>query len=396
MVEPADREFLRSIFLMEAWETVAALEAGVVDAGLGNAEALHVVTHRLKGAASLHGFPAVAAIAAELETLLESTPFDAARLATLLAELKRALDARADGTSDAPIVEPAPPVAGEAGDGVELVLDDPVRRELAAFFASNADVASYFVPEATEHLEAMTTALLALERGGGDEDLARLFRSMHTIKGAAYVVGCVRVGELAHRAEDLLVAVREGDATLSPPALEALFVTVDVLKLMLGLTSNPAASITAVAADVRGRLEALLIAPSAASAVTDAPAAPAPPVAPIAALPESPAPTVAPTPPAPPRRALPSSAAARRAPRQTIRVNLERLDALMDLIGELVTGRSRIDRRLEELERLSASPFASLSRLSEAVTELERRQLEPRGATPAPHAKPEKPARPGE
>ena len=82
-----------------------------------------------------------------------------------------------------------------------------------------------------------------------------MFRSMHTIKGAAYVVGCVRVGELAHRAEDLLVAVREGDASLSPPALEALFAAVDALKLMLGLTANPDASVTAVAADVHGRLK---------------------------------------------------------------------------------------------------------------------------------------------
>ena len=105
MVEPADREFLRSIFLMEAWETVAALETGVEDAGRGDREALHVVTHRLKGAASLYGYPAVAAIAAELEILLESTPFEAARLAALLAELKRALDAPADATSDATSVE---------------------------------------------------------------------------------------------------------------------------------------------------------------------------------------------------------------------------------------------------------------------------------------------------
>jgi chemosensory pili system protein ChpA (sensor histidine kinase/response regulator) len=381
MVAPADREFLRSIFLMEAWETVAALEDGAGAAARGELDTLYVLTHRLKGAASLHGFPAVANLASELEALLEPTAFDATRLSILLAELRRALDS--------PVAEAAPatstvaPAPTEDTDGAGQVLDDPVRREIAEFLASNADVAAYFVPEATEHLEAMTTALLALERGAGEEDLARLFRSMHTIKGAAYVVGCVRVGELAHRAEDLLVAVREGDATLSPSALDALFVTVDVLKLMLGLTSNPTASITAVAADVRGRLESLLMAPSAASAISDPLPAALSPV-PIAALPEAPSPSLAPpSASAPRRRALPASAAARRAPRQTIRVNLERLDALMDLIGELVTGRSRVDRRLEELDRLSASLFASRARLAEAVTEFEHRQLDPRRAAPA-------------
>ena len=29
MVEPADQEFLRSIFLMEAWDTLAAIEDGI-------------------------------------------------------------------------------------------------------------------------------------------------------------------------------------------------------------------------------------------------------------------------------------------------------------------------------------------------------------------------------
>jgi chemosensory pili system protein ChpA (sensor histidine kinase/response regulator) len=74
----------------------------------------------------------------------------------------------------------------------------------------------------------------------------------------------------------------------------------------------------------------------------------------------------------------------RRPARQTIRVNLERLDTLMDLVGELVTGRSRVDRRLDELDRLSVSLFASRARLAQAVSEFERRQLDPRRATTMP------------
>lgn len=391
MVEPADQEFLRSIFLMEAWETVAALEDGAGAAARGELDELYVVTHRLKGAASLYGFAAVTDLASELEDVLGASPVKPERLSRLLGALKRALDAVATGSTAPAVPAPAPTLPAPAAipdPEPAPVLDDPMRRELAEFFASNADIASYFLPEATEHLEAMTTALLALERGGGDEDLARLFRSMHTIKGAAYVVGCVRVGELAHRAEDLLVAVREGDTMLSPQILDALFVTVDVLKLMLGLTPNPAASITAVAADVRGRLESLLVAPLASTAVEPDVPAPAVPVELVAAVPEPSAPAVAA--PASRPRPMPPSAAARRS--QTIRVNLERLDALMDLIGELVTGRSRVDRRLEDLDRLSASLFASRARLAQAVTEFERRQLDPKRATPATRPVADKPA----
>jgi chemosensory pili system protein ChpA (sensor histidine kinase/response regulator) len=382
MVEPADHDFLRSLFLMEAWETVAALEDGAAAAARGELDDLYVVTHRLKGAALLHGFAGVADVASELEELLGVVPFDAVRLSSLLITLKRALDAVAVGA--APAAAP-PPTIAHADD--RPVLDDPVRRELAEFFASNADVAAYFVPEATEHLEAMATALLALERGGGDEDLARLFRSMHTIKGAAYVVGCVRVGELAHRAEDLLVAVREGDAMLSPAVLEALFVTVDVLKLMLGLAPNPAASMTNAAAEAGSRLESLLAAAPAQARVELEAAPPAAPVPPRSAASEAPAAAAHPTTfPAVRPRALPVSAGTRRPPRQTIRVNLERLDTLMDLIGELVTGRSRVDRRLDELDRLSAALFSSRARLAQAVAEFERRQLGPRRSAVPPRA----------
>ena len=65
MPEPADQELLRSIFLMEAWDTLVALEQGVgtlclepvsIEAG----EGLFVVQTPAKGAASLHGFPGVA------------------------------------------------------------------------------------------------------------------------------------------------------------------------------------------------------------------------------------------------------------------------------------------------------------------------------------------------
>ena len=65
MAEPAEQEFLRSIFLMEAWDTVAALDRAAATLGrAGGVDELFVVTHRLKGAASLHGFSKIAALAA--------------------------------------------------------------------------------------------------------------------------------------------------------------------------------------------------------------------------------------------------------------------------------------------------------------------------------------------
>jgi chemosensory pili system protein ChpA (sensor histidine kinase/response regulator) len=378
MAEPAEQEFLRSIFLMEAWDTVAALDRAAATLGrAGGVDELFVVTHRLKGAASLHGFSKIAALAAELEDALGARPPDARKLSTLVGHLRRVLDAAADGVPSPAPASPGVPTAGSPGvpavAGASRASADPLRKELETFFAGNADVLAYFLPEATEHLEGVTAALSALERGPDGAELARLFRAVHTLKGAAYVVGCVRVGEVAHRMEDVLVAAREGSRPLTPAAIEILFAADGALRLMLGLAPDPRASVTEVVAGVRARLDALLTGAPVPAAAPGHEPMPAPPAlalpSPLAALARAPRPS--------PARVEP-----RRAPRQTIRVNLERLDALMDLVGELVIGRERVDRRLDEVDRLSAALLASRARLAQYVADYERREFDPRHSMP--------------
>src|SRR5688572_20139945 len=261
MPEPADQELLRSIFLMEAWDTLVALEQGVgtlclepvsIEAG----EGLFVVTHRLKGAASLHGFPGVAALADDVVRILESLPGAEAperqeavtRIDALVARLKTALDTVATTGSDG--IERSPGgVNGKETGGppppAAVTNPDPVRADLQIFFADNADVLSYFVPEASEHLDGMASALLELQSGGDADDIDMLFRAVHTLKGAAYVVGCRRVGEVAHRIEDLLVEARDGDLTMTAPMIESVFAVMDVMRLMLGMSADASANMTA-------------------------------------------------------------------------------------------------------------------------------------------------------
>ncbi|HEX9819901.1 MAG TPA: Hpt domain-containing protein [Methylomirabilota bacterium] len=352
MDEPSDQDVLRSIFLVEAWDTLAVIEEGIGRLAAGAEPAwdeLFVVTHRLKGAASLHGFPGVAALAGAVELAFAPLPgasraageIAVGELAALLEALKSALDTPAPET---------PP--------------DPVRRELARFFADGDEVLAYFLPEAAEHLEAMTGAIVALEREGRSEaGLAELFRAVHTLKGAAFVVGCTPIGELAHGLEDLLVAVREGRTPMTPPALDASLATVDALKLMLDPAGAAAVDLTAVVVRLRERLTSLLgaaepmprAAPVEAAAIVPVPARPRP---------------ISPPPPRSPARAP--------AGRQTIRVPLERLDALMDLVGELIVARSTLERRLAEVDRLGELLFTTRARLGEAVADFERRHLDAR------------------
>jgi chemosensory pili system protein ChpA (sensor histidine kinase/response regulator) len=404
MADPADQEFLRSIFLMEAWDTLVALEeaVGALESGAAeDAEPLFVVTHRLRGAASLHGFPGVAELAAALERSVARVTGAAAepraglpRLHALLATLKRALDTIATtglepaGLAGAPAAappasaSPAPPGAVEPrrppasprrsspapGAPSSAPSVDPLRAELEAFFAANADVLIYFGPEAAEHLDGMTSSLLALERDGASrEELGRLFRAAHTLKGAAYVVGCSRVGEVAHRMEDLLVRLREERRPVTPSMAEALLAGVDAVRLMLAPADRPDVSLTDTVAAVLARVGALVDAPAEAAVGIPAVVGPAAP-GDTAAVPAAPAVL------RPPRREAPARPAAPpRAGRQTIRVGLDHLDALMDLVGELVIARSRLERRLGELDRVSASLFTSRGRMAQAVGDFERK-----------------------
>jgi chemosensory pili system protein ChpA (sensor histidine kinase/response regulator) len=359
MAESGDQEFLRSIFLMEAWDTLAAIEEGVGRLA-GGAEPpwdeLFVVTHRLKGAASLHGFPRVAALADAVERAFAALPgAGAAACVAAAGELDALLEALKSALDAAPA--PAPPAEPAAAAG-----PDAIRDELARFLADSDEILGYFLPEATEHLEAMTGAILALGREGASEaGVAALFRAVHTLKGAAYVVGCNPVGALAHGLEDLLVAVREGRAPLTPAALDVALDTVDALKLMLAPRDDATVDLTTTVAGLRDRVAALLTTDAPPSAGTSLPALPLAPF-----LLSSPAPRAAGRDP--------------RAPvgRQTIRVPLERLDTLMDLVGEMVVARSTLERRLGEVDRLGDVLFASRARLGQAVADFERRQLDAR------------------
>ena len=391
MVEPSgDQDFLRSIFLMEASDALVVVEEGVARLVAGGEppwDDLFLVTHRLRGAAAMLGFTSVATLAERLEQTLRPlrrSPAEVRAQATppaqaLVTSLKATLTAIENGVEPAlPIVaagpEPAPVPPPLVAPSRPAVAVDPLRAEIAAFFAANDDVLSYFGPEAAEHLEAMTAAILALERDGvAEASLAKLFRAVHTLKGAAYIVGCRPIGELAHRLEDLLVAVREGRATLTPAVFDTSLAVVECLKHMLDPAADAIIDLTSEAAGLRARITTLLesvpvVTPETPSAPQLGGATPLVPT-PLAATERPVAPARLPT---VPRESAPTS----RPSRQTIRVALERLDELMDLVGELVVARSTLERRLAEMDRLGDALFSSRSRLAQSVTDFERGQLD--------------------
>ncbi len=94
-----------------------------------------------------------------------------------------------------------------------------------------AKYAALFVSESREHLQSCNQLLLAWERDPEDQaPLDGLFRAVHSLKGMAATMGFAPLAELAHRAENLLDAVRGGRLAVKPEHFELLFRSVDELE----------------------------------------------------------------------------------------------------------------------------------------------------------------------
>jgi len=87
-----------------------------------------------------------------------------------------------------------------------------------------------FITEAGEHLEELESSLLQLESDPGNgEILNDIFRSVHSIKGAAQFVGIENISSLTHRLETLLDLARNGQLSLHQEVVDILMASKDRL-----------------------------------------------------------------------------------------------------------------------------------------------------------------------
>lgn len=92
-----------------------------------------------------------------------------------------------------------------------------------------------FMEEAYEHLEEMESSLLHMEEKPGDEDILNdIFRSVHTIKGAAQFVGIDGISELTHKLENLLDRLRQKELTPSMEVVDLLIAGKDRISILAG------------------------------------------------------------------------------------------------------------------------------------------------------------------
>ncbi len=94
------------------------------------------------------------------------------------------------------------------------------------------DMVAGFVEEASEHLDAIEAAVLEVERSPSDpEAIDSLFRPFHTIKGAAGFLNLRDIVGLTHEAETLLDQARKGTRQITSGLIDLVFEVVDILKV---------------------------------------------------------------------------------------------------------------------------------------------------------------------
>ena len=221
----------------------------------------------------------------------------------------------------------------------------------------NDDIAADFIIEAQEILDRLGEQLVDLEQSPDDSDqLNAVFRGFHTLKGGAGFLAITPMVELCHAAEEALGMARSGKASLGSRHFDAAQQSLDWLQSMLDAVSagQPAPSAPAE-----------LLARFGFQADADLPPAKAP--AAETARPAG----------GPPKAAARPAAEAE----HTVRVDTRRLDAIVNLTGELVLARNRLKTlrsRLkdEELERAVSTLDLATTRLQSAVM---RTRMQPVG-----------------
>ncbi|MFV7425379.1 chemotaxis protein CheA [Stenotrophomonas geniculata] len=297
--------------------------------------------------------------------------------------------------------------------------------------AVSDDITADFIIEAQEILDRLGEQLVSLEQAPQDSDqLNAVFRGYHTLKGGAGFLGVTAMVELCHAAEEALGAARAGQAVLQAHHFDAAQQSLDYLQSMLDAVSSgtepgyappdliaqfdvhggAVAAPAAAAAPAAGgsdlitddEFEALLDqlhggnAPTAVAPAKKADdglisedefealldqlhGGAAPGTKPAAAM--APAPAAAPRPVAAPAPVAKPAAKPLAEAEHTVRVDTKRLDAIVNLIGELVLSRNRLKTlrarlRDEELDRAVSTLDIATARLQSAVM---RTRMQPVG-----------------
>ncbi len=400
-----DREAVE-LFLQEASEHLQYLREYVsvlqdVTPRREDMERLFIAAHTLKGTSASYGFPRFSEVAGKLAHVFQYalnaplgddlhgplTEFLSDGISLLETSLIEISDTGEENVEDVAAFKeryrfafPVEPPSVSYSQRQEEVQSEPIQIEepideqadfadmglTGSYFDAlpsddevPAEIHEFFQPEAEEHLQIVGDCLLSLEGNNNPEEINRLFRAIHTVKGSAAQVGLRRLGAIAHRVEDLIGRLRDGEIQPSPAVVDLCLASVDVLKKTLHRQWADEAEMRAGVDSLLGRIatfapqeiEADQLAPESNELVAEETGV---------AVAER-----AVTKPAAPKAQKQAAAS------KSVRIALGRLDRMMNTVGELVINRTKMVGRVAELEKLVDTLSFSKERLQGKVSEFQ-------------------------
>ena len=237
------------------------------------------------------------------------------------------------------------------------------------------ELLAIFISEALDHLSSIEASVLALEAASEDQKAVDdVFRLFHTLKANAGALGLPHVEALAHRVEELLDRVRDGDHEITGVEVELIFKAIDVLTQMVrdlerGAGADAGARLGNDSAAIQAAVARLLDggstegeAPRAGLGRAGGRAAPSG------------------TPRAPERQTAPGDMPTR----ATIKVDTGKLDSLVDLVGELVIAQSMVHQDTRDVMAGGERLTRSVAHLQRITSELHRGAIAMRLVTVRP------------
>ncbi|MET0402549.1 MAG: ATP-binding protein, partial [Cystobacter sp.] len=223
-----------------------------------------------------------------------------------------------------------------------------------------------FQEVSADRLQKIQLGVLDLEKPTADQAADEVARELHTMKGEARMLGLAAIGQLAHAAEDVLRAEREGKAAtevVTDLLLRACDTIADLLEDAEGAqVGTPASEEMCEALSAASGHPIPPIGGVKAASSTRLPAAP-PPESVLEVMADAVEPAYAPAyaPPPPPSPPVPAAPRAAKAEHEephhkladrSIRVNVEVLDSLGLLAGDLLVESARGRLRASQVEAL--------------------------------------------
>lgn len=219
-----------------------------------------------------------------------------------------------------------------------------------------------FIVETKEIFERLDLELVEIEQKPGDMELLNsIFRSFHTVKGTSGFLGLEKLTKVTHRCEDILNKLRKGEAQLNTDIMDGILNAFDKMKsLLVTIETDKNENIDIqntldILEDVYQSLEggqrkSVAKKPAPVAAVSEAPVSEEPEDTGREsedteedAQTQQTAAALKPVMTQTQTEAVPKAAATAASQKDnTIRVDVERLDELLNIVSELVLGRNRL------------------------------------------------------